>query len=116
LCRIKGRRERHRGRDHRVLPQPYVGLQDAEGRGVRAYSEDFNGKNPEIHAAHSGRFGKGDLGVRVLRWLPRYQLKRIVWRSNPALVEGQWEIRAATRSDAGPSCWQAAGRWPSPCW
>ena len=50
-------------RDHRVLPQPHVGIQDAEGGGVRAHPEDIDGQDPEIHAAQSGGFGEGDFGV-----------------------------------------------------
>ena len=64
--RIKGERARYRGRDHRVLPQPDVGLQDAEDGGIRTYSEDLDRENPEIHTAQPGRFGKGDFGLRGL--------------------------------------------------
>ena len=39
------------------------GLQDAEGRGVRADPEDVDRQDPEIHAAQSGGFGEGDLGL-----------------------------------------------------
>ena len=55
-----------RSRDHRVLPQPHVRLQDAEGGGVRADPEDLDRQDPEIHAAQSGGFGEGDFGVAVL--------------------------------------------------
>ena len=62
--RTEGQRARDRSRDHRVLPRPYVRLQDAEGGGVRADSENLHRKDPEVHAAQSGGFGKGDFGVR----------------------------------------------------
>ncbi len=60
---LKDNAQRHRSRDHRVLPQPDAGLQDAEGRGVRADPEDVHRQDPEIHAARSGQFGQGDFGV-----------------------------------------------------
>jgi acyl-CoA synthetase (AMP-forming)/AMP-acid ligase II len=51
---VVAKRPRHRSRDHRVLPRPDVGLQDAEGRGVRSDTKDFHGQNSEVHAARSG--------------------------------------------------------------
>ena len=60
---LKDGAQRDRSRDHRLLPQPHVRLQDAEGRGVRTDPEDVDRKNPEIHAAQSGRFGEGDFGL-----------------------------------------------------
>ena len=66
LHRIEGQRARHRSRDHRVLPRPDAGLQDAEGRGVRTDPEDLDRQDPEIHAARSGQFGEGDFGLRPL--------------------------------------------------
>ncbi len=70
LHRIEGKCPRNGSRDHRVLPQPDVGLQDAEGRGVRAHSENLDRQDPEIHAAQPGGFGKGDFGLRCC--LPRH--------------------------------------------
>ena len=63
LRRAEGRRARQRSRHHRVLPRPHVRVQDAEGRGVRGYSEDIDRKDPEVPAAQSGGFGEGDFGL-----------------------------------------------------
>ena len=63
LRRTEGRRSRDRGRDHRVLPQPHVRFQDAEGGGVRIDPEDVDRKNSKIHAAQPGGLGEGDFGV-----------------------------------------------------
>ena len=63
---LKDNAQRHRSRDHRVLPRPDARLQDAEGRGVRSDSEDLDRQDPEIHAARSGQFGEGDFGLRHL--------------------------------------------------
>ncbi len=60
---LKDNAQRHRSRDHRVLPCADAGLQDAEGRGVRTDPEDVDRQNPEVHAARSGQFGEGDFGV-----------------------------------------------------
>ena len=55
LCRIEGQCAKRDGsRDHRVLPRPDVGLQDAEGRGVRHHPEDLDRQDPEIPAAQPG--------------------------------------------------------------
>ena len=62
---LKDRREGDRSRDHRVLPQPHVRLQDAEGRGVRRHSEDVDRQDPEIPAAQPGGFGEGDFGLNA---------------------------------------------------
>ncbi len=51
---LKENAQRDRSRDHRVLPQPDVRLQDAEGRGVRACSENLDRQDPEVHAAQPG--------------------------------------------------------------
>ncbi len=48
LCRTQGRRGGDGSRDHRLLPQPDVGVQDAESRGVRLHSEDLDRQNPEF--------------------------------------------------------------------
>ena len=65
LRRAEGRRPRDRGRDHRVLPQPHVRLQDAEGGRVRINPEDVDRENPEIHPAQSGGFGEGVFGLKA---------------------------------------------------
>ena len=67
LRRIEGRRQGDGGRDHRLLPQPHVRLQDAEGGGVRTDPEDVDRQDPEVHAAQSGGFGEGDFGVASRR-------------------------------------------------
>lgn len=51
LHRAEGRHQRHRQRDHRLLPRTRLRVQDAEGRGIRAAPEDIDGQDPEIHAA-----------------------------------------------------------------
>ena len=61
--RTEGQRNRHRSRDHRVLPRPDVRLQDAEVGGVRADTENLHRQNPEIHAAQPGQLGEGDFGL-----------------------------------------------------
>ena len=63
LRRTEGRRKGDGSRDHRLLPQPHVRLQDAEGGRVRADPEDVDRQDPEIHAAQPGGFGEGDFGV-----------------------------------------------------
>src|SRR5260370_39463906 len=67
LCvhRTERQRPRDRSRDHRILPQPDVWLQDTEGRGVRPYSENIDGQDSAIHVARPGQFGKGDFGLSV---------------------------------------------------
>ena len=65
LRRIEGRRQGDGSRDHRLLPRPDVRLQDAEGRRVRADSEDLDREDSKIHAAQSGGRGEGDFGVAV---------------------------------------------------
>ena len=61
---LKDNAQRDRSRDHRVLPRPDAGLQDAEVGGVRADPENIDRQDPEIHAAQSGGFGQGDFGLR----------------------------------------------------
>ncbi len=63
LRRAEGRRQRDRSRHHRLLPQPHVGLQDAEGGGVRTDPEDLDRKDPEIPAPQRGWIGEGDFGL-----------------------------------------------------
>ena len=65
LRRIEGRRQGDGSRDHRLLPRPDVRLQDAEGRRVRADSEDLDREDSKIHAAQSGGRDEGDFGVAV---------------------------------------------------
>src|ERR1700690_4217804 len=68
LCLRRTEREcaGERSRDHRVLPRPAARLQDTEGRGVRSYPQDINRQDPEVHAAQSGQFGQGNLGLWAL--------------------------------------------------
>ena len=67
LRRAEGRRQGDGSRHHRLLPQPHVRLQDAEGGGVRRHPEDVHRQDPEIHAAQPGGFGEGDFGVASCR-------------------------------------------------
>jgi hypothetical protein len=59
----EGRRQGDGGRNHRLLPQPHVRLQDAEGGGVRHHPEDVHRQDPEVLAAQSGGFGESDFGL-----------------------------------------------------
>src|SRR5260370_16544513 len=67
LCVHRTERQRpgDRSRDHRILRQRDVWVEDTEGRGVRPYSENIDGQDSEIHVARPGQFGKGDFGLSV---------------------------------------------------
>src|SRR6266851_2018285 len=87
VYRIEGQRACDRSRDHRVLPQPDVWLQDTEGRGVRPYSENIHRQNSEIHVARPGQFGQGDFSLSVDGYaridpksgLPEQLIKYLQW-------------------------------------
>ena len=94
---LKDNAQRHRSRDHRVLPRPDAGIQDAEGRGVRRDPEDFDRQDPEIPAARSGEFGEGDFGVLHAA---KPDQSRLIWTAYWTRLRDDGHWRAAPASAA----------------
>ena len=118
LRRAEGRRQGDGSRHHRLLPQPHVRLQDAEGGGVRRHPEDVHRQDPEIHAAQPGGFGEGDFGVACRS---RHGQSAACPPSSAKLDEGWWARRlrafahATTPALARPADNTAAPRSARTC-
>jgi acyl-CoA synthetase (AMP-forming)/AMP-acid ligase II len=52
---LKPGAEAHRGRNHRVLPQPAGALQGAQAGGLRRAAQDLDRQDPEVPAARAGQ-------------------------------------------------------------